>query len=108
MMYFSLTILVLASAICAQNVSRGAAMMRFACSQLTVERLDPLVNPGVIGSPHTHQIVGGNSFQPEMKPGEYDMVEKSTCTTCTFSEDFRYVSKALKTGTEHASRTDNG
>jgi hypothetical protein len=105
MMYFSLTTLVLASATCAQNVSRGAAMMRFACSQLTVERLDPLVNPGVVGSPHTHQIVGGNSFQPEMKPGEYDMVEKSNCTTCTFSEDFRYVSKAIKTGIEHASRT---
>jgi hypothetical protein len=73
------------------NDTRGAAMMRFACSQLTVERLDPLVNPGVVGSPHTHQIVGGNSFVPEMKPGEYDMVGKSTCTTCTFSEDFRYV-----------------
>jgi hypothetical protein len=73
------------------NVTRQAAMMRFACSQLTVERLDPLVNPGLIGSPHTHQIVGGNSFQAEMKPGEHDLVAKSTCTTCTFSEDFRYV-----------------
>jgi hypothetical protein len=73
------------------NDTHGAAMMRFACSQLTVERLDPLVNPGVVGSPHTHQIVGGNSFVPEMKPGDYDMVGKSTCTTCTFSEDFRYV-----------------
>jgi hypothetical protein len=73
----------------AQNQTRGAAMMRFACSQLTVERLDPLVNPGLIGSPHTHQIVGGNSFQADMKPGEHDLVAKSTCTTCTFSEDFR-------------------
>jgi hypothetical protein len=33
--------------------------------------------------------VGGNSFQAEMKPGEHDLVAKSTCTTCTFSEDFR-------------------
>jgi hypothetical protein len=73
----------------AQNETRGAPMMRFACSQLTVERLDPLVNPGLLGSPHTHQIVGGNSFQAEMKPGEHDLVAKSTCTTCTFSEDFR-------------------
>jgi hypothetical protein len=89
MKYLVLTAFALASAANAQNVSRSAAMMRFACSQLTVERLDPLVNPGVVGSPHTHQIVGGNSFQPEMKPLEYDMVEKSTCTTCTFSEDFR-------------------
>ena len=81
--------LALTSAVHAQNVTRGAAMMRFACSQLTVERLDPLVNPGVLGSPHTHQIVGGNSFKAEMKPGEHDLVAKSTCTTCTFSEDFR-------------------
>jgi hypothetical protein len=97
MKLLSFTTLVLTSATHAQNVSRGAAMMRFACSQLTVERLDPLVNPGVVGSPHTHQIVGGNSFQPDMKPEEYDMVEKSTCTTCTFSEDFRCVTKVIKT-----------
>jgi hypothetical protein len=73
----------------AQNDTRGAPMMRFACSQLTVERLDPLVNPGLVGSPHTHQIVGGNSFQADMKPGEHDLVSQSTCTSCTFSEDFR-------------------
>jgi hypothetical protein len=73
----------------AQNDTRGAPMMRFACSQLTVERLDPLVNPGLLGSPHTHQIVGGNSFQADMKPGEHDLVNQSTCTSCTFSEDFR-------------------
>jgi hypothetical protein len=73
----------------AQNDTRGAPMMRFACSQLTVERLDPLVNPGLLGSPHTHQIVGGNSFQADMKPGEHDLVNQSTCMSCTFSEDFR-------------------
>jgi hypothetical protein len=83
--------LALVGAAQAQNITRGAAMMRFACSQLTVERLDPLVNPGLIGSPHTHQIVGGNSFTADMKPGEHDLVSKSTCTTCTFSEDFRCV-----------------
>lgn len=89
MMIFNVVALALVSAAQAQNITRGAAMMRFACSQLTVERLDPLVNPGVIGSPHTHQIVGGNSFKAEMKPGEHDLVAESTCTTCTFSEDFR-------------------
>lgn len=35
------------------------ALIRFGCSQLTVTRLDPLVNPGVNPSPHLHQIVGG-------------------------------------------------
>lgn len=46
----------LAQAASAQN------MLRFACSQLTIERADPLVNPGMAPTPHTHQIIGGNSF----------------------------------------------
>lgn len=63
-------------------------MMRFSCSQLTIERLDPLVNPGIVMSPHVHQVVGGNSFQASMQPGAHDLVANSTCTSCTFSEDF--------------------
>lgn len=66
-----------------------AALIRFQCSQLVVERLDPLVTPGQIPSPHVHQIVGGNSFNATMKPSK-DMPGESTCTTCQFSEDFRY------------------
>jgi hypothetical protein len=50
-----------ASALLTQSVS-AQNMLRFACSQLTVERADPLVNPGMRPSPHTHQIIGGNSF----------------------------------------------
>ncbi|TGJ84868.1 hypothetical protein E0Z10_g3936 [Xylaria hypoxylon] len=65
-----------------------AQMIRFGCSQLTIERLDPLVNPGVVMSPHVHQVVGGNSFQASMNPSSYDLVTESTCTSCTFSEDF--------------------
>ncbi|KAK4168251.1 hypothetical protein QBC43DRAFT_360058 [Cladorrhinum sp. PSN259] len=63
-------------------------MMRFQCSQLVVERLDPLVNPGVAPSPHLHQIVGGNSFNLSMDPLTHDLPTKSSCTSCTFSEDF--------------------
>ncbi|KAF2835759.1 hypothetical protein M501DRAFT_941151 [Patellaria atrata CBS 101060] len=63
-------------------------MLRFQCNQLVVERLDPLVNPGLTPSPHLHQIAGGNSFNPSMDPANHDLVEKSTCTSCTFSEDF--------------------
>jgi hypothetical protein len=74
------------------NPGGGAAMMRFACSQLVVERLDPLVNPGVIGTPHVHQIVGGNSFKPSMTPVAYDLPSRSNCTSCTFSE---YVASLL-------------
>lgn len=60
-------------------------MMRFSCYQLVIDRIDPLVNPGSVPSPHLHQIVGGNSFNETMT---HDLVAESTCTTCTFSEDF--------------------
>ena len=63
-------------------------MMRFGCSQLVIDRIDPLVNPGVIPSPHLHQIVGGNSFNASMDPATHDLPAASTCTSCTFSEDF--------------------
>ncbi|KAH8892181.1 hypothetical protein GQ53DRAFT_764543 [Thozetella sp. PMI_491] len=63
-------------------------MLRFECSQLVVERLDPLVNPGSVPSPHVHQIVGGDSFNASMDPNTHDLVAKSGCTSCTFSEDF--------------------
>ncbi|KAH6839512.1 hypothetical protein B0I37DRAFT_439165 [Chaetomium sp. MPI-CAGE-AT-0009] len=64
------------------------AMLRFQCSQLVIERLDPLVSPGSIPSPHLHQIVGGNSFNATMDPSTHDLVKSSTCTSCTFTEDF--------------------
>ncbi|KAH7120794.1 hypothetical protein B0J11DRAFT_48686 [Dendryphion nanum] len=63
------------------------ALVRFHCSQLVTERLDPLVNPGLIPSAHVHQIVGGNSFNASMEP-EKDMPGESTCTSCQFTEDF--------------------
>jgi hypothetical protein len=63
-------------------------MIRFGCSQLVIARLDPLVNPGLERSPHVHQIVGGNSFNATMDPATHDLVRDSTCTSCTFSEDF--------------------
>ncbi|KLU89850.1 hypothetical protein MAPG_08819 [Magnaporthiopsis poae ATCC 64411] len=66
----------------------ASALLRFGCSQLTVQRLDPLVNPGETPSTHLHQIIGGNSFQPSMQPGKHDLVAKSNCTTCQFTEDF--------------------
>ena len=40
-------------------IPSASALLRFSCSQLVVERLDPLVNPGVVGSPHLHQVIGG-------------------------------------------------
>ncbi|KAF2202029.1 hypothetical protein GQ43DRAFT_370082 [Delitschia confertaspora ATCC 74209] len=63
-------------------------MLRFSCSQLVVERVDPLGAPGQTPSPHVHQIAGGNSFNVTMTPVAYDPPSLSNCTTCTFSEDF--------------------
>lgn len=37
----------------------ASALLRFGCSQLTIQRLDPLVTPGQNPSPHLHQIIGG-------------------------------------------------
>jgi hypothetical protein len=71
----------LAQSAAAQN------MLRFACSQLVVERVDPIVNPGMLFTPHLHQIVGGNSFNVTMDPTSHDLPGMSTCTSCTFKED---------------------
>ncbi|KAF2796880.1 hypothetical protein K505DRAFT_372881 [Melanomma pulvis-pyrius CBS 109.77] len=62
------------------------ALLRFSCSQLVIERLDPLVNPGISQSPHLHQIIGGNAFNVSMDPA-ISPADQATCTTCTFSED---------------------
>ena len=42
--------------------------MRFSCSQLAVDRLDPLVSTGSVPSLHLHQIVGDDSFNATMDP----------------------------------------
>ncbi|VBB81187.1 Putative protein of unknown function [Podospora comata] len=71
----------------ALTASTASALLRFSCSQLVVERLDPLVNPGMAPSPHLHQIVGGNAFNVTMDPAT-PPPSQATCTTCTFADDF--------------------
>lgn len=61
-------------------------MLRFACSQLVVDRVDPLVNPGMVFTPHLHQIVGGNAFNVTMDPNN-DPATQSSCTSCSFLQD---------------------
>lgn len=68
--------------------ARGADFLRFGCSQLVVERTDPIVNPGQIFSPHVHQIVGGSSFNVTMDPMTIDPPKNSKCTSCKMVEDF--------------------
>ncbi|CAI4213045.1 unnamed protein product [Parascedosporium putredinis] len=50
-------------------------------------RVSSIVDPGIVGTPHLHQIVGGNGFDPLMDPDQ-DPAERSSCTTCTFIDDF--------------------
>ncbi|KAF2667856.1 hypothetical protein BT63DRAFT_457155 [Microthyrium microscopicum] len=76
-----------AIAIALATQSNAQQMLRFACSQLSVERLDPLVDPGVPQTAHLHQIVGGNAFKPTM-PTTTDLSKVASCTTCTKQEDF--------------------
>lgn len=64
----------------------STTMLRFGCAQVVIDRLDPLVNPGVIPSPHVHQIVGGNAFNASMTTG--DVSNGASCTTCAFSGRF--------------------
>ncbi|KAF2188814.1 hypothetical protein K469DRAFT_724217 [Zopfia rhizophila CBS 207.26] len=66
-------------------ITPSQAALRFGCSTLSIQRLDPLVEPGRIPSAHVHQIVGGNAFNATMAG---DIGEQGSCTTCTFSEDF--------------------
>ena len=61
------------------------AGLRFGCSSLTTQRLDPVVAPGNNPSAHVHHIVGGNAFNATM---EGDVGARATCTTCEMAEDF--------------------
>jgi len=62
----------------AQNVKVGN-LLRFACSQLVIERVDPIVNPGMSPSAHTHQVVGGSSFNITVWFSYYCVLHAPSC-----------------------------
>lgn len=62
----------------------SVTMLRFGCPQIVIDRLDPLVQPGIAPSAHVHQIVGGNSFNTTMVT---DVAAAADCTSCEFSEN---------------------
>ncbi|KAL8300866.1 hypothetical protein RB597_009393 [Gaeumannomyces tritici] len=66
-------------------MASAEAGLRFPCSTLTTQRLDPVVQPGIRPSSHLHMIVGGNAFNATMTG---DVGERATCTTCQMAEDF--------------------
>jgi hypothetical protein len=65
-------------------VGLAQAGLRFPCSELTVQRLDPVVQPGAAPSTHVHHIVGGNAFNATM---EGDVGARATCTTCQMADE---------------------
>ncbi|KAH6665448.1 hypothetical protein B0J14DRAFT_680549 [Halenospora varia] len=69
----------------AQGLPAGLNHLRFGCSQITIERLDPLVNPGLVGTPHMHQVVGGNAFNASIPVTDVSSI--ASCTTCGPSDD---------------------
>lgn len=64
---FALVALLTQDVLAQTGSARGADFLRFGCSQLVIERTDPLVNPGVIPSAHMHQVVGGSSFNASVR-----------------------------------------
>jgi hypothetical protein len=64
----------------------GSTMLRFGCSQVVIDRIDPLVNPDTLPSPHMHQVVGGNAFNVTIP--STDVSSLASCTTCNFADDF--------------------
>ena len=62
------------------------AYLRFGCGTVSIQRIDPIVEPGKVPSSHVHQIVGGNAFNATMDPLS-NVAERATCTTCQFTED---------------------
>ncbi|KAK3342175.1 hypothetical protein B0T25DRAFT_511741 [Lasiosphaeria hispida] len=61
-------------------------LLRFGCSQVVIDRIDPLVNPDSAPSPHLHQVVGGNVFNVSMP--STDIANLASCTTCSYADDF--------------------
>ncbi|EJD47485.1 WSC-domain-containing protein [Auricularia subglabra TFB-10046 SS5] len=60
------------------------AFFRMGCSQpLTVERADPIVNPGIVAS-HLHQVLGGDVFSFNQSFAD---ARRSTCSTCQARAD---------------------
>ena len=74
----------LAAALAASLVPTAEAYWRMDCPGTLIEgRLDPIVTPGKV-SGHTHVILGGNGFTPDMN---YESTQKSTCTSCSIKGD---------------------
>ncbi|TMW57953.1 hypothetical protein Poli38472_013427 [Pythium oligandrum] len=93
---------VLSAIAIALGISSTQGMFRFDCyDNLVVERVDPIVNPGMAGT-HVHVVSGGNAFNSNSTD-----LTKSSCTSCPIGADLSaYWTPALyvklKNGTGYA------
>lgn len=75
---------VLASFAAAQNsMYAGHYFIQDTGAPLVVERLDPVLFPGAVGS-HVHSIVGANTFGPTVT---YESLQEATCSTVYIKAD---------------------
>jgi len=56
----------------------GQRVFTLNCVPLTIQRSDPIVNPGVPGG-HVHAVIGGNAFQRTMGPSDALKANETTC-----------------------------
>ncbi|CAL1698953.1 unnamed protein product [Somion occarium] len=82
-MVFFLRIPLLAAAIAALPAANAVHWIFGGTQELVVTRLDPVVNPGTVGS-HVHSITGGSGFGETY---DYDSLVQSQCTKIVVPQD---------------------
>jgi len=78
------TIVILSVLVSIVTCTPGQGTFTVNCAPLTIQRSDPIVNPGIPGG-HVHTVVGGNAFQRTMGPRD---ALKANSTTCDKGIDF--------------------
>lgn len=67
----------------------GFAYIGQSCSQLVLDRIDPLAQPGSVPAAHQALFVGGNGLNATMPADSTTTpADSSTCSTCQYSDDF--------------------
>jgi len=72
------TIVILIVLISPVSCTEGQGTFLVVCAPLTIQRSDPILNPGIAGS-HVHSVTGGNAFQRLMGPMDALKANETTC-----------------------------
>lgn len=74
---------VVLSALFALPIANAVHVIMGGMNSIVTERVDPIVNPGTIGS-HVHQVFGASNFAETY---DYDTSTKAKCTTAPIPQD---------------------